>query len=101
MTAPFVRFFLPGIVATELDVPKLATQCRGDRSAALRLSYRFTYRVYRSGPVYGCHIKASRGIVPSLVDQLYILVGKAEADGNTEMLIGCAMALEAMERPTH
>jgi hypothetical protein len=53
------------------------------------------------GPAYGCRIKASPGVVPSLLEDVYSLVDKAEGDGDTELLIGCAIALKAMERPTH
>ncbi len=93
-----MQFFIPGIVAAGLDVAHVASNCRASTSRGSRLSYRYTYRVSRGGPVYGCRIKASRGIVASLLEQLYALTDKAEAEGDTAMLVGCALALEAIEQ---
>jgi hypothetical protein len=96
--APLVQFFIPGIVAHGLDVPQLATGCRTSNAQASRLSYRFTYRLSRGGPMYGCRIKASVGMTTVLMEQLYTLVEKAEAEGDSAMLNGCALALEAIQQ---
>jgi hypothetical protein len=95
-----VQFFIPGIVATALDVAQLALGCKASSTPASRLSYRFTYRVSRGGPVYGCRIKASRRVATVLADQVYALADRAEAEGDTAMVVGCALAVAAIEQQT-
>ena len=96
--APVLQFFIPGIVALGLDVAQLATGCRASNAPTSRLSYRFAYRLSRCGPMYGCRIKASVEMTTVLIEQLYALVEQAEADRDTEMLHGCALALDAIHQ---
>jgi len=98
VATPRVQFFIPGIVALRLGVEQLASGCRTTGSSTSRLSYRFTYRVSRGGPVYGCRIKTSKGTAESLIERVYALIDEAESEGDTAMLVGCAMALEAIEQ---
>jgi len=99
---PLIQFFIPAIAAIGLDVPQLALGCSsggatpGDRVP--RLSYRFTYRISRDGLVYGCRIKASIGVAYRLIEALQALADTAAAGGDSAMLVGCAMALEAIEK---
>jgi len=97
---PVVQVFLPGIVATRLDIEQIADGCTRSNCSASRLNYRFTYRVGRGGSVYGCRIKASRGIAARLVEQLRALVDQAETEGDSAMLVDCTRALEAIEEQT-
>ena len=92
-----VQFFIPDIVATRLGVADLASGFRRSTTPSSRFTYRFTYRVGRAGSVYGCRIKASQGMATFLLEQLSVLVDKAEAEGDAAMLVGCALAVEAME----
>jgi len=104
MTA-LLEFFIPGIAATRAEVEGLAparvsaasNSPRPMQDPRTRVSYRFTYRVSRFGPMFGCRIKASPGITELLMDRLVALACSAEADGDTELLVGCALGIEAIE----
>ena len=92
---PLLQFFIPAIAALGVNVPQLA--CGGSRAPRARLSYRFTYRLTRRGPVYGCRIKASSGMAELLMERLSALADRAETKGDSALRVGCALALEAIE----
>jgi hypothetical protein len=107
MTTPaLLSFFIPAIAAQRAEVEQLAPAPRPQPTLSVmpaaqdpnaRVSYRFTYRYSRGGPVYGCRIKASRGMADLLMERLFDLAESAETEGDTALLAGCALAIEAIE----
>ena len=94
MTAPaqpLRRFFIPAIAAQAVKVAELASPM-----PISRLSYRFIIRVLRDGPVYGCRITASKGVADALLGRFTALAGEAQSHGDTTLLVGCALAIEAI-----
>jgi len=93
-----IQFFIPAVAAIGANVAQLASGTEVARTPRSRLSYRFTYRLSRGGPVYGCRIKASPGMAELLMERLFVLADEAEARGDSALLVGCAIALKAIEQ---